>query len=248
MRQFRLLRADEIECRIGTSSDKGCSLLLYKTARTDYALLDEVIGAMDWQCQYEVINSVMYCGIGVFNAARSEWIWKWNAGAESNTEAEKGQASDALKRAGFAWGIGTELYSAPFIWIPRERCKIDSKGRIVNTFTVGVIEYDNSESISYLTVVDTRSGEVVYTYGSKATPKAAPVPAPKAASPVRMSAPVPATVACDDCGEPIKPVTVGGKTLSAMQIMTRTQRRYGRCLCARCAAEAAKIEKEVKSA
>ena len=241
MRQFRTLRADEIECRIGTSSDKGCSLLLYKTARTDYALLDEVIGAMDWQCRYEVISGTMYCGIGIYNAARSEWIWKWNAGSESNTEAEKGQASDALKRAGFAWGIGTELYSSPFIWVPHEKCKVDSKGRIVNTFSVGTIEYDNSENISHLTIVDTRSGEIVYTYGRPAE-KAAP----KATSSVRMSAPVPATVACDDCGEPIKPVSVGGKMLTAMQIMARTQKRYGRCLCARCAAEAAKATKVEK--
>ena len=34
------------------------------------------------------------------------------------TEKEKGLASDSFKRAGFNWGIGRELYTAPFIYIP----------------------------------------------------------------------------------------------------------------------------------
>ena len=55
-------------------------------------------------------------------------MWKDDAGVESNTEAEKGNASDARKRAGFAWGIGRELYTAPFTWIPADKCNI-SEGK-----------------------------------------------------------------------------------------------------------------------
>ena len=109
MRNFRLLKPDEIEVRVASVSETGITALLYKTARTDYALLDETVGMMGWANDYRVIDGKMYCGIGI--RGDGEWVWKWNCGTESNTEAEKGQASDAMKRAGFCWGIGTELYS-----------------------------------------------------------------------------------------------------------------------------------------
>ena len=118
MRNFRLLKPDEIEVRVQTVKENGLVALLYKTARTDYALLDETYGAFNWENDYKEINGKMYCGIGIYDKETKEWIWKWNVGTESETEAEKGQASDAMKRAGFCWGIGTELYSSPFIWIP----------------------------------------------------------------------------------------------------------------------------------
>ena len=47
--KFRLLNADEIECRVSTVSEKGLSLLLYKDARADMNLLDETVGPMNWQ-------------------------------------------------------------------------------------------------------------------------------------------------------------------------------------------------------
>ena len=51
MCKFRDLRADEIECRIGQigKEDKGLSLLLYKDARCDMAILDETVGTLNWQ-------------------------------------------------------------------------------------------------------------------------------------------------------------------------------------------------------
>lgn len=167
MRNFRLLKADEIECRISTIGEKGVTLLLYKTARTDYQLLDEVVGMYDWQNKYAVIDGKMYCGIGIRVKGSTEWIWKWNCGVESNTEAEKGQASDAMKRAGFCWGIGTELYSAPFIFIPADKCNIykDDKGRYRcnDRFYVREINYTEDEVINSLTIV--KKNEVVYTFG-----------------------------------------------------------------------------------
>ena len=113
---MRPLRADEIEVRVGQVYAKGVSMLLYKTARTDMAILDEVYGACGWQCDYKEIKNNMYCGIGV-QSVSGDWVWKWDCGTESNTEKEKGEASDAFKRAGFKWGIGRELYTAPFIWL-----------------------------------------------------------------------------------------------------------------------------------
>lgn len=115
--KFRELRPDEIELRVGTCTSKGFSLLLYKTARTDSNILDEVVGCMNWQSDYKVVNDNLYCSIGIYDEDKKEWVYKWDCGTESYTEKEKGEASDSFKRAGFKWGIGRELYTSPFIWI-----------------------------------------------------------------------------------------------------------------------------------
>ena len=135
MNGFRLLTADEIECRISQISDKGLALLLYKTARTDANLLDERYGPFAWQNDFKIVDNVLYGGIGL-REVDGEWVWKWDAGTESNTEAEKGRASDAFKRAGFKWGIGRELYTAPRIWISADKCNIRDR-KCYDNFEVG---------------------------------------------------------------------------------------------------------------
>lgn len=113
---FRDLRADEVECRIDTVKEgKGVSLLLYKDARCDMNILDETVGEMNWQKRYSRENA--NCEVGIWDAEKEQWIWKEDTGTESKTEAEKGLASDSFKRACFNWGIGRELYTAPFIWM-----------------------------------------------------------------------------------------------------------------------------------
>lgn len=121
---MRTLKPEEIDVRIGTVGAKGCTLLLYKNARTDMQILDETFGAMNWQKDYKEIKGNLYCGVGVWDAEKSQWIWKWDCGTESNAEKEKGEASDAFKRAcvnvsdGNGGGIGRELYTSPFVFIP----------------------------------------------------------------------------------------------------------------------------------
>lgn len=156
MRKFRLLTENEIECRIAEVDRQGryVSLLLYKTARTDSALLDETYGAENWQNDYKCIDGKLFCGIGI--KSDGEWIWKWNLGTESNMDAEKGQASDAMKRAGFVLGLGSELYSAPRIKIPADKCNIveyDGKYRCYDNFEVEKIAYDNNQNISGLSIL-----------------------------------------------------------------------------------------------
>lgn len=157
MRDFRLLNEDEIECRVSEIAKNGqfLRLLLYKTARTDSALLDETYGSMNWQNKYVVVDGKMYCSIGIKNPDTGEWIWKMNVGTESNMEAEKGEASDAMKRAGFVWGIGTELYSAPEIKISASDCNIKDYGgkyRCYDRFKVEKIAYDEKQRISGLAI------------------------------------------------------------------------------------------------
>ena len=114
--KFRALKADEIDVRVGGVYKTGITLLLYKNARVDMQILDEAVGEYNWQRDHKEIKGNLYCGIGINSGC--EWVWKWDCGTESNTEKEKGEASDSFKRAGFNWGIGRELYTAPLIWLP----------------------------------------------------------------------------------------------------------------------------------
>lgn len=164
MLKFRTLYEDEIEARIGTckaptgSNKGGVSILLYKDARVDMRLLDETVGPQKWQRKHELINGNLFCSVGI--SFDGEWIWKQDVGTESYTEKEKGQASDAFKRACFNWGIGRELYSAPFIWFTSDMAnvkEVNGKAVCYDTFEVADIAYDDSGNISTLKVVDTKT-------------------------------------------------------------------------------------------
>ena len=145
MCKFRDLRADEIECRVQQVKEKGLVLLLYKDARVDMNILDETVGADNWQNKFYEHKGILFCSLGInTNYKQPElpdrWVWKDDAGVESNTEAEKGNASDARKRSGFAWGIGRELYSAPFTWIPAEKCDIKQTNNGLKCYDKFIVE------------------------------------------------------------------------------------------------------------
>jgi hypothetical protein len=161
-----MLRSSEIECRIATISDKGLSLLLYKDARVDDNILDETVGAERWQRSHELINGNLFCNVGI--KFGDEWVWKQDVGTESYTEKEKGQASDSFKRACFQWGIGRELYTAPFIWITPDLYTAKERNGKLTTydkFSVSEIDYTDG-AITYLKIINAKSGKTVYTYGS----------------------------------------------------------------------------------
>lgn len=131
MAMFRYLRADEIECRVGICRENGLSLLLYKDARCDARILDETVGPDNWQNEFYCCKNTLFCKVGIRvdrGEGFAEWVWKDDAGSPSNMEAEKGEASDAFKRACFKWGIGRELYTAPFIWVHGDKVAI-TKGK-----------------------------------------------------------------------------------------------------------------------
>ena len=127
---FRDLTAEEIECRAQSVKNNGLVLLLYKNARCDMNILDEKVGAENWQREHYECKGNLFCRVGIRierkdeTGGYAEWVWKSDCGVESNTEAQKGEASDSFKRACFNWGIGRELYTAPFIWIPADKCDI----------------------------------------------------------------------------------------------------------------------------
>lgn len=172
--KFRDLRADEVEARIGIVKDTGVSLLLYKDARCDQNLLDETFGIFGWQRSHQLIDGDLYCTVSVKDTETGEWVAKQDVGTESYTEKEKGRASDSFKRACFNLGIGRELYTAPFIWIPSSKCEIKS-GKCNTAFDVASMSVENKK-ITQLTIINAKNGEVVFEYNEtpntkKAKPK-----------------------------------------------------------------------------
>ena len=135
MIKFRELTANDIECRVQSVKQNGLVLLLYKNARVDMNILDETVGAENWQREHYECKGNLFCRVGVDVSGNDNWVWKSDCGTESNTEAQKGEASDSFKRACFNWGIGRELYTAPFIWIPADKCNINN-GKCYDNFEV----------------------------------------------------------------------------------------------------------------
>lgn len=185
---IRKLNASEIECRVAqcgkSKNGAWCSILLYKDARVDMKILDEVYTPLGWQREHTLIGDRLYCTISIWDADKGVWIKKQDVGTESYTEKEKGQASDAFKRAGFNVGIGRELYTAPKIFINLNPGEYKESGdKIYPSISLDVksIHYDGNGAISALVLVDSK-GAVRYTYGTAGTsaPAEAPAPAPKA--------------------------------------------------------------------
>ena len=159
MLEFRNLTADEIECRVQSVKASGLVLLLYKNARCDMNILDETAGAENWQREHYECKGNLFCRVGIrCDDAKHqilEWVWKSDCGTESNTEAQKGEASDSFKRACFNWGIGRELYTAPFIWIPAEKCNIIN-GKCYDKFSVEKIIIENKRITAIAIKNDTK--------------------------------------------------------------------------------------------
>lgn len=111
-----------ISWRVGaTNGDKSKGIALaYLNARDVMERLDEVCGVEGWQCRYPFMGC---CEISICVGAGPQgaiWVSKSNGAGQSDIEAEKGQYSDAFKRAAVLWGIGRYLYDLPNTWFPIE--------------------------------------------------------------------------------------------------------------------------------
>lgn len=157
---FRSLRADEIDVRVQTVTEKGCSLLLYKDARCDMNILDETVGPLDWKREHTRDNA--NCIVSIWDSNKGQWVSKEDTGTESNTEKEKGLASDSFKRACFNWGIGRELYTSPFIWVTGYVTDYKGKMTVKEKFSVKSIEVKEG-AITKLIIVDSK-GNIVFKF------------------------------------------------------------------------------------
>lgn len=143
MLKFRDLNADEIDMRIGQVGEGYFTLLCYKDARVDMDILDETVGAERWQRRHYEVKSNLYCEVGIHFEGVG-WVFKGDCGTESNTEKEKGEASDSFKRACVNWGIGRELYTAPKIFITYD-CKKGDRGDVIKLVDFRVDELQVSD-------------------------------------------------------------------------------------------------------
>ena len=192
--KFRDLTANDIEVRVQSAKANGVILLLYKNARVDMNILDEVVGPEYWQREHYECKGNLFCRVGI--KCDNEWIWKSDCGIESNTDAEKGEASDSFKRACFNWGIGRELYTSPFIWVPADKCNIIESTvnnkkvyRCSDKFSVKTITIKDKR-IESLSILNEKKNEICFVYGEmvekpKAKTKATPKQEKKALSPIQ---------------------------------------------------------------
>ena len=171
---FRTLKSNEIDCRVNTINEKGLTLLLYKDARVDQNILDETVGSMNWQRKHTRDNA--NCIVSIWDQEKQQWVEKEDTGTESFSEAEKGLASDSFKRACFNWGIGRELYTAPFIWVSKDNARLyksekTDKWTCYDKFKVNEIEYNENKEITKLSILNDNTGVIVFNYNSKTKPE-----------------------------------------------------------------------------
>lgn len=250
-----LLEAADIECRVQSVSmtrngKVGAVLLIYKDARVDMRIMDKIFGPYGWQRTHELIDGTLYCNIDIWDEEKKCWVRKQDAGVESNTEKEKGRASDAFKRAGFNVGIGRELYTAPFTWIELwegEYYKAGSQnGKDVYRtssgvkFSVSEIDYDENRRIKTLVIVD-KDGNVRFSFGS--TQRSAPAPnqasnkgSNKNSAPGNNNRGESATaIKCRNCSKTIQDTfRQDGSMMTASEVAFFSSQRYGVPYCADC--------------
>lgn len=216
--KFRTLKEDEIDVKIGTVNSKGVTFLLYKNARVDMAILDETVGAENWQRDHKEVKGNLYCGIGIYSDKLQGFVWKWDCGVESAFgDKEKGEASDSFKRAGFNWGIGRELYTSPFIFVECETVKKDIGGYYIKnaeddkrfkSLRVAKIEYNDKREITNLVIVDGQGCQVY--------------PKPFATKQEKTLV-VEKTCVCEKCGEGV-----------TEKVANYSKDKYGKVLCFNC--------------
>lgn len=171
MSKFRLLRADEIECRVQSVKNGKATMLLYIDSRCVTNLLDEAVGCMNWQTEFYSVNGQIMGKLGIWDEDKKMWVWKSDTGSESNIEAEKGLISDTYKRLLSRWGV-VELYSAP-------RIQLDDDGYGNSGYKVSEITYEGRK-ISHLVIVN-RFGKEAFRWDINAdnsTSKPSPVLTP----------------------------------------------------------------------
>lgn len=247
-----LLEADDIECRVqsvseGKSGKIGATLLLYKDARVDMRILDLVYGSNNWQRTHEVVNGNLFCSIDIWDESKKMWVRKQDVGTKSNTEEEKGEASDSFKRAGTNVGIGRELYTAPFIYVAlndgeysKQKSGNKETYKCFTKFKVTKVGYNDRREINDLIISDGK-GNVRFNMNGYVQKPQNNLPEPK-----EQPKEEPQEYKCCDCGTPFEEFTTkAGKKYSPGQAyhIAMSKDTEGKPRCRKCRL-AAKTNKE----
>ena len=228
--KFRALRADEVEVRVAQIGPYSTQLLLYKDARCDMNILDETVGPDNWQRKHTRDNA--NCIVSIWDESKKQWIEKEDTGTESNTEKEKGLASDSFKRACVNWGIGREIYTAGRISVPNSKLDIAEKnGKKVLKDSLDVTAMDVENGVITRLIISKGDGTIVFRKNDRSSSNQEEKSSSSDFTPVAAStvnAPV-----CADCSCVITP---HGKR-TAQQMAKASKDKFGRVLCLSCASE-----------
>lgn len=153
------LKAHQLEFRVSRKVKGGSMLLAYKNARVDMQRLDDVVGPLNWKREHSRDNH--NCTVSIWDADKGQWVGKEDTGTESNTEAQKGLASDSFKRACFNWGIGRELYEYPSIYI-----KHDESEKIYPQQWLSYVEHDEAGQVTFIALQD-GAGDLRFKWGTR---------------------------------------------------------------------------------
>ena len=168
-KKIRTLKSNEIEVRVAQVTEKGVQLLLYKDSRCDKRILDETFGIFGWKDTYQEIKGNLFCTISIWDDEKKQWVDKQDCGVETFSEKEKGQASDAFKRAGFNVGIGRELYTRIFYFasVPtkkNDKGKFELVDKYITFHVIDIETNEETEKIEKVKIADNK-GNIVFNYG-----------------------------------------------------------------------------------
>ena len=231
-KEIPLLTAQDVELRVAqvvkTKSGVYAVLLVYKNARIDMKILDDVFGPMNWDRKHDTIDGKLFCTVSIWDENKQRLVSKQDVGVPSNTEATatKGEASDAFKRACFNWGIGRELYSAPDIRVKLEDFEIvmgdNNKPKTYAKFYVEEMRFDKEQNkfTSFL-VVDKDGNErfKLHTNNKKVEARVEPTKVIEANAPSFSADNV-----CSYCHTPIK----------SPKVLDYAIAKYGKPVCYEC--------------
>ncbi|MEY3232716.1 MAG: hypothetical protein RLZ54_1010 [Candidatus Parcubacteria bacterium] len=164
-----------VQSAIPKTNPTHVQMIAYVDARDVAEHLDTIVGAENWCDKYYEVKGNLFCSIGI--KVNDEWIFKSDCGTESRTEKEKGESSDAFKRAAVKWGINRDAYRVGMIKLP---CKLyngqpyptDSNGK----FLKGQDLFDVCNKVAQVDLLenynledDTQLTELKSLYGLKIT-------------------------------------------------------------------------------
>jgi hypothetical protein len=106
-------------------NDKGKALAVaYLDARDIMDRLDEVLGPVNWQANYEIQDNTVMCSIHFRNlgSEEKEWLHRHGmCGMDEDAGGEGGTATVAFKRAVVQLGVGRYLYKVKGNWVDAEK-------------------------------------------------------------------------------------------------------------------------------
>lgn len=170
IKKIRCLQPNEIEVRVQSVGEKGAQLLLYKDSRCDKRILDETFGILGWKDSYQEIKGNLFCTVSIWDDDKKQWVDKQDCGVESFSEKEKGQASDAFKRACFNVGIGRELYTRIFYYAnvatkyDASKKKYELADKYMTFHVVEIKTNEETEKIEKIKIADNKDN-IVFEYG-----------------------------------------------------------------------------------